>query len=100
MIHHLTESVLAVGAAYHSRAHPAPGPKDEARHELEKFRGSWRLVYWLVNGQERSYGKIIMSFDAERFRIEIDGTLTEEGTLKGLDPTQSPKGFDYAPHML
>ena len=58
------------------------------------------MVYWLVNGQERSYGKIIMSFEAEKFRIEIDGPLTEEGTLKGLDPTQSPKAFDYAPHML
>jgi uncharacterized protein (TIGR03067 family) len=98
MIHELPEIVLAEGMRYASIAEVAFLADDAVRQELEKLTGSWVLVYWVFDGEERSVAeRYVMMFDAENFTIRRGGTLIERGHAVGLAPEWHPKPFDYAP---
>ena len=98
MIHLLPEIVLADGMRYCSTAEAVPVADDAARQELEKLAGSWVLVYWLFDGEERSVAeRYVITFDAENFTIRRGGTLIERGQIKGLAPERHPKWWDYVP---
>src|SRR5262249_20156344 len=97
MIHELPEIVLAEGMRYASIAEAVPAD-DAARQELEKLTGSWVLVYWVFDGEERSVARrYVMTFDAESFTIRRGGTLIEQGHVEGLDPQRHPKPYEYVP---
>jgi uncharacterized protein (TIGR03067 family) len=98
MIHELPEIVLAEGVRYCSSTEAVPIAGDAALQELEKFKGSWALAYWLFDGEELSVAdRYVMTFDAENFTIRRGGTLIERGHVEGLDPERRPKPYDYVP---
>jgi uncharacterized protein (TIGR03067 family) len=98
MIHELPEIVLAEGIRYASIDEAFPIADDAAWQELEKLKGSWVLVYWVFDGQERSVAeRYVMTFDAENFTILRGATLIERGRVEGLDPERRPKSYDYVP---
>jgi uncharacterized protein (TIGR03067 family) len=98
MIHLLPESVLVEGVRYCSVTVAESTDRDAVQRELEKLRGSWLLVYWLFNGEERPVaGRYVMTFEGERFTISHRGGLIERGRIEGLHPDKRPKPYEYAP---
>jgi uncharacterized protein (TIGR03067 family) len=103
MIRHVMDIARAagkeLGTAETSGA--APWNAQGVQQELEKFQGSWMLVYWLYNGKEpHAEGRIILSFVGQAFTIRIGEVVSERGEFERLDPEQSPKAFDYAPNEV
>jgi uncharacterized protein (TIGR03067 family) len=99
MIHLLPEFVLAEGMRYCSTTAAVPTDRGDVQQELEKFTGSWVLVYWLFDGEEQSLaeGRPVMTFEAERFTIRRGGRVIERGYIEVLAPQRRPKPYEYAP---
>jgi uncharacterized protein (TIGR03067 family) len=72
--------------------------QDDVSAELNKLRGTWRLVEEFEDGKQmpaEEARKIKLTFDNEgRWKVEIDGKIVGEGTAK-IDPTRKPKTIDY-----
>jgi uncharacterized protein (TIGR03067 family) len=97
MIHELPEIVLVEGMKYALIAEAVP-IDDAARQDLEKLTGSWVLVYWVYDGEERSVAeRYVMKFDAENFTIWRGEALIERGHIEGLAPELHPKRYEYVP---
>jgi len=98
MIHLLPEFVLVEGVKYCSVTVAASTDRDAVQRELDKLRGSWLLVYWLFDGEERSVaGRYVMTFEDERFTIGHRGAVIERGRIEGLHPDKHPKPYEYVP---
>jgi uncharacterized protein (TIGR03067 family) len=96
MIHLLPEFVLVEGMKYCSVTVAESTDRDAVQRELDKFRGSWLLVYWLYDGEERSVaGRYVMTFEDEKFTISHRGALIERGRIEGLHPDKHPKPYEY-----
>jgi len=75
----------------------AAEPKaDPAKKDLEKLQGSWVLVYWLYDGEEKPTAdrKIVLSFKGSKLTIREDDKVIEEGAVN-LDSGKQPKEFEY-----
>jgi uncharacterized protein (TIGR03067 family) len=82
------------GAALSSAAAPRVHP---AKKDLENLQGSWVLVYWLVDGDEKPTAdkKIVLSFKGNKFTIREGDKVIEEASIKDLDSRKQPKTFEY-----
>jgi uncharacterized protein (TIGR03067 family) len=74
-------------------------PGESSAQERAKFQGTWVLVYWLYNGEERptTEARITFTFTGAHFVIHRGDAVIETGEIEGLDPDQTPKAFTYAP---
>jgi uncharacterized protein (TIGR03067 family) len=101
MIRYLPDVVLAEGVKYRDllALEAWLADPDSAQEELRRITGSWALVFWLYDGKEQSLagGRPVMTFEAERFTIRVEGRVIERGLIERLDPDQHPKTFVYAP---
>jgi len=98
MIHLLPEFVLVEGVKYCSVTLAASTDRDAVQRELEQLRGSWLLVYWLFDGEERSVaGRYVLTFEDESFTIGHRGAVIERGRIEGLHPDKHPKPYEHVP---
>src|SRR5262249_46747313 len=90
----LATVALVSGAALTSAGEPKVDP---AKKDLEKLQGSWVLVYWLYDGEDKPTAdrKIILSFKGSKFVIQKRDKVIEEGAIKDLDSSKYPKEFEY-----
>jgi clostripain len=72
--------------------------KDDARKDLDRLQGEWKLVSATRDGKAMP-DDVVKTFKCtikgREFTIARDGKAAEEGTLK-LDPAQKPKTIDLA----
>jgi len=90
--------VASMGALSGAPLSSAAEPKvDPAKKDLEKLQGSWVLVYWLVDGEEKPTAdrKIVLSFKGNKLTIREGDKVIEEASIKDLDSGKQPKTFEY-----
>lgn len=89
-------SFVAVALASGSPA-PAPEAKDEAKTELTKLAGRWKIVSWHKAGVELKGDDV----PEELIQFKKDGTFIwgdgdeESGKIVRIDPTKKLKEIDY-----
>jgi uncharacterized protein (TIGR03067 family) len=73
----------------------APVPReDEAKKEVEKLQGTWKVVSIEEGGKVASEkGNRTVTFDKDTLTLSQDGEAVLKGTFK-LDPSKKPKAID------
>jgi uncharacterized protein (TIGR03067 family) len=75
----------------------AAKPDDKAaQEELKKLAGDWECTGGELKEEklpEAGYKGMIMSIKDDTFKIQFQGKVIDEGTVK-IDPTSSPKTMD------
>jgi uncharacterized protein (TIGR03067 family) len=73
----------------------ADDPKEDARKDLEHFKGAWQIVSAEREGQKTDdLNKTKLLVTGDTFAVQENGQELFTGTVK-LDPSKNPKTIDW-----
>src|SRR5262245_47823317 len=79
-----------------------PAMAQDAKDELKKFAGSWKMTKFESGDKkappEEFFAKIRFVFEGEKLLVKVEGQTKDETTFK-IDPSKKPKQIDVTSSM-